>query len=227
MKRTQVFILTSLALCILPHCQADPSSPGLRPPPDECAWTVTYAIIPGAPVGHIPKTEEVREKGSLATASRVYVDNTQEKVWIAEGIAFISINSQRPHAVDVQSLAFDAAGDPFISSLLFRRRYTGLAWIKPDDKPTEIAGRQGQSIYYYRGTGTTTATPLGADDLPDYRKASAAAQEAWVDVKTGLPIAFIQGGAMGVYRHEAAPSAALSLPPDFAKALRYYNGYKD
>jgi len=225
MNFKKFLVLVFGVLINLVPSQADPASPGVRPPPNSCAWTITYTIRPGMPASHIPKTEEVRKMGALATANRVFADNTKEKVWIAEGIAFVSVNGQKPHAVNMESV--NAVEDPFISSLFFGRCYTGLTWIKPDDKPIEITGHQGQIIRYYRGSGTPNPTPLDANDLPDLHKASKSTQEAWIDAGTGLPIAFIQGGAMGVYRHDSAPSTELSLPPEFAKSLRYYNGYKD
>ncbi|HSI85765.1 MAG: hypothetical protein ACAI35_22340 [Candidatus Methylacidiphilales bacterium] len=109
----------------------------------------------------------------------------------------------------------------------YSRGFYGLSWIKPD-RFKEKTSFKGTECYHYKGGIPKKATASTAAASPSSSPAEAAAEaatippEAWIDVKTLLPVAARFNGTLLEYTFDSAPNSPLTLPPAYQEAWNLY-----
>jgi hypothetical protein len=209
-----------------------PTPPLVAPVPDNAQWTLAIGsgketpaptAAPGDSQVQAPAKDvhevHVTKTGKLKRDIISSGGGTVE-VWYADGMFLAGDSNRRIMVVDYKSIDAQlgsALGDPLRST-----GYTGLNWLdlKYYD---QVVSYHGRTCYHY-AIKTQVRTPFG--DAPQTPVTVGA--EAWIEVGTGLPVAYTApDGQVYTYHFLAPPTSPLVLPPAFQAALADYEKWQD
>lgn len=206
-----------------------PIPPLVAPVPGNAAWILSVsggkeqAPLSGQPMStgspqaaaKNPGLREIRvtKTGNLKRDIVSYGNGTTVEVWYIDGVLFTPDSNQQPTVFNykaVQAQYGNSLGNAMVSA-----GFTGLDWLdlKYYD---QVVFYQGQSCYHY-GIKTKQTSAFNA---PPETPAQTLNAEAWINAKTGLPVAYTAGdGKLYMYRFLDPPTTSLTLPPTYQAAL--------
>ncbi len=193
-----------------------PTAPFVAPVPDPAQWSIEITPANADPNGGAAPTETDDETkkphrvvhidssraGELKRDLLTYADGSTAELWYADGMLLQPSSSGSIMVVDPSAQTpnaprnGDRLGDPVIAS-----GFPSLAWLKLDYFD-QVLSFQKQTCYHY-------ATGHGV--------------EAWISVKTGLPVACQRNGILYVYTFSEASGLSLALPPSYQEARDTYS----
>ena len=193
-----------------------PVAPFVAPVPDPAQWSIEITPANADPTaGAAPDSEgdgakkphrvvhiDSSRAGDLKRDFLTYADGDTAELWYAGGMLLKPSASGSVMVVDPTAQTpnaprnGDRPGDPVIAA-----GFPGLAWLKLDYFD-QVLTFQKQSCYHY-------ATGHGL--------------EAWISVKTGLPVASQRDGMLYVYTFSDAAGLSLALPPSYQAARDAYS----
>lgn len=191
-----------------------PKEPLVALVPESAQWTITVSYSDGSNTGKSAgskPTHRLRQIASVKTQELkhdvlIYDDGKTEETWYSGKMVLIpSSNGQRVALADFESTnekVYGEEGNP-VSSLGF----PGVGWLK---------------LKYY-----DKVVPIQNFTCYHYLLATSGGCEAWIDVRTGFPVAYRAGGMMCVYGFMPKPAAPLVLPPQFQETLKLDQRIKD
>ena len=208
----------------------------LAPPAGQAVWSIRYTY--GKPLKEI--AEEKKE--DLAAKSLEMSDLTRP-----DKVRFVIKNPVSSRIVDVEGGAKQEAYyfgnfefriapktqevlmtdlDSYPSAdQLFRKRFPGVDWVKPN-LFVRIEDARGEPCAYFRDGNPAKLDPKSEkmDDIIDASKYQI--REAWFSVKTGLPVAFKVGDTLAKYAFEPAQDADVKIPPSVRDKINEYGRYQ-
>jgi hypothetical protein len=199
-----------------------PQPPFVAPVPDKAQWTIsldpkkTGASSSGSSQETKGSSRGLTEiistkSGPLKQDIQVFADGKKIEFWYVGNVVLIPASNNRDIlSLDDQALIPTAehnpgmnAADLEIGNLIQSRGFPGLGWLK---------------LKYYTGVVTVAKTQCYHFALPDPATSNPAA-EAWIEVKTKLPVAYMARGTVYTFHFGDPPTAPLSLPPAYASTL--------
>jgi len=193
-----------------------PAAPFVAPVPDPAQWSIEITPANADPTAEPTSDEggdgakkphrvvqiDSSRAGDLKRDLLTYADGSTAELWYADGMLLQPSLSGSVMVVDPTAQTpnaprnVDRLGDPAIAS-----GFPSLAWLKLDTFD-QVLTFQKQSCYHY-------ATGHGL--------------EAWISVKTGLPVACQRDGLLYVYTFSDASGLSLALPPSYQAARDTYS----
>jgi hypothetical protein len=211
-----------------------PTAPLVASVAENAAWVLSISdgkarstTTPNQPMGKgAPQSEaknpdlreiRVTKTGTLKRDLFSYDNGTTSEVWYVAGILLTPDSNQQLTVFNykgVQAQFGNQLGNAMVSA-----GFTGLDWLnfKYYD---QFVFYQGQPCYHYGIK--VPQRQLVPEGVPPTAAVSLSA-EAWINVKTGLPVAYTGGdGKVYTYRFLDPPTAPLALPPAYQVALTAY-----
>jgi hypothetical protein len=205
-----------------------PTEPLVSRAPAFSTWTVVYTPEQGS--AGAPATADSSKNGHRFLKQAVYVkasDDIQEtdfwsdglktQLWFFQGAFF-----------------FEQPGNPYVyiigaaqlKNRPFQHDYTksdfaDVDWISQDNFKA-VTSYQGRPCYLFQKNSTQAPVVGGAKSdapMPVLENPSAS---AWIDGKTGLPLAVDEDKVLKVFSFQETPKQQLELPPRFAAAFQRY-----
>ncbi len=200
----------------------EPTPPYVAPIPQNAQWTVTLQYGTAADKGdrssptkadgkavHQLQQIQCTKTGAIKHDKSIYSDGIVEESWYSDSVLLAPFPNSKQIMVitnlqDLGRINFGEKGNPTQSF-----GFTGVDWVKKSyfEKMTSF---QKKNCYHYI--------------LPGNEQTSGA--EAWIDVKTALPVAYKVDGVIYTYQFDSPPSSSLSVPPPFSDELQAYNKNK-
>jgi hypothetical protein len=212
-----------------------PTPPLVAPVPDNAAWILSISdgkeqsLKPATTSGPSQagsanaglKQISVTKTGKLKRDIVAYGNGTTVELWYADGVLVTTDSKRQPTVLDYK--VADARFGNGLGSATKSAGFTGLNWL--DLKYYDhVVMYQGQPCYHY-GITTKQAQPLSA---PPGTASQTIGAEAWINVKTGLPVAYTTGdGKLYTYRFLDSPTTPLTLPPDYQVTLAVFEKDRD
>ncbi len=210
---------TSDALNTIPP----PHAPFVAPVPGSAQWTITLSYE-GDDQDATAKNPAIKPKHRLHQITsiktqnlkrdvEIYDDGTSETYWFVGGLILLpKVNGQEVRIIDFEQAnrpVYGEAGNPVSSP-----GFTGVSWVqlKYYDK---VVTMQNVPCYHYALDSKPPSPVPAADDTTNHI-------EAWINAKTGLPVAYRADGITYNYAFGNSPESDLDLPPDYAQALKAY-----
>jgi hypothetical protein len=220
-------LLISCLACVSLHAQdgqvqvPPPSPPFLNRLPDHAAWRVTYtshqapAPPAGAAKGPLPRVlQEVDGTKMDQNRREIYVwsDKTTTAHWIYKGIYLFN----QPTTPDIYILNIATyKGSPMAPSLVpdyATTDFPEFSWVSLRNYQG-VAIYQQHQCYLFQAQKKSEASP--SQTTPPVMSGT----QAWIDVKTKLPVALDDGTTLKIYAVSEVPPRDLELPDKFASAL--------
>jgi len=182
-----------------------PAPPFVAPVPESADWVLTVKPpaqpSPGGSAGGHPEWR-IQEVHSTVSGNRkrdviTYGNGTKAERWFMDNLLFWKSADGSVIANNLSSNSADpamVANTPSIGAGFF-----GTDWLK---------------LPFYDGV-------VAVEKRPCYHFVHQN-KEAWIDVKTKLPVACKLGGVVYLFAFNAPPSDGLILPPEFKKAWEDY-----
>ena len=193
-------------------------------PTEDASWTVDITNHPSAASASAPGTAKngpppaypthvaVTQKGKLKRIQITWSDGKKTERWVISGLPVTFNEDPRNGQVrPIQNGSFHEK----LSNLSFSYDTFAFNWITADSlQGKDPVSYQGKQCFHYLGTAG-----IAMDDFRD----SQSKREAWIDSKTGLPVALDTGDAISTYTFsDKPPTDPLVPPPAFAKEFIYY-----
>jgi hypothetical protein len=207
----------------------------ISPPPGQAVWTVKFSYT---------KTRE-----SLVSENKEALEKDLIKASDMERIDKITYTIKKP--VSCRVTDYDAGGkseaynyedrefaknrgekgvdSQKISNLSdpqqhFVKKFPGVHWVKPK-LFVKIENAYGESCALFKEEAASlTAEQLAKDDVSAEVHSG---REAWFSMKTGLPVAFKEGDAIGKFTFGDPASASVTIPQDVRESISTYAKYQE
>jgi hypothetical protein len=196
-----------------------PSPPLVAPLAENAQWTLTIRnsedvpVQPGSDQSGQPQAAKKKDLMEIRvtkadTLKRDILSNgggSPIELWYADGMLLSPDSSHQISVADYKQM--DASPGNGLGDPIHSAGYTGLDWLdlKYYDR---VVVYQAHPCYHY-SIKTNAPPPSSA--------------EAWIDVSTGLPVAYNLGnGKLYSYRFLDPPGSSLILPPAYKTALDDY-----
>lgn len=158
---------------------------------------------------------QVTKTETLKRDIYTYGSGTTAELWYAEKLALGLDSGGKDVAITplgVNSERYGERGNPYQST-----GFTGVGWLKIGyyDKAVRF---QKEICYHYVLKAANQV--VEADPALGIQGAAA---EAWISVKTNLPVAYRFDGVLYVYEFDPARPASLTLPPNYQAQLDRYH----
>lgn len=206
-----------------------PQAPFVASTPETGQWTVTCKYPksasaatsdPNAPAPAKPPYQlqqmVITKTGKLKRDVCFYANGTTQDIWYS-GNAVLSLDPSGKHVIisrpdQIDPLLLTERGNPLRSD-----GFTGVSWIKAQyfDRVTRF---EKEPCFHY----ILKPTPTGAKNEDTGADIVAPGAEAWISVKTNLPVAYLMDNVTYVYEFSAERPSALALPPVFQAELDRY-----
>jgi len=211
-----------------------PTTPLVALVPENAAWILSVSEGKGRstttqnqPMGKgvlqaAAKNPELKEihvtkTGTLKRDILSYGNGTTAEVWYVDGVLFTPDSNQQLTVFNyngVQAQFGNQLGNAMVSA-----GFTGLDWLNLKYYD-QFVFYQGQPCYHYGIK--VPQRQLVPESVPPTAAVSLSA-EAWINVKTGMPVAYTGGdGKVYTYRFLDPPTVPLALPPAYQVALTAY-----
>lgn len=193
-----------------------PRDPLVKRAPTFSSWTISLAIKQdaNAPAGsnaaengtRTVKEVTIVKTGDTYQESKVWNDGTTGVRWIYQSnVLFMNPNSSQIYILDAEQARTMPSSNNYETS-----DFPDVDWISTANF-MDIAMCDGHLCYRFQG-----APPV------DNKQNTYPPKSAWIDGKTGLPVAVEDKGVLKRYTFKDAPSQKLELPPNLAIALQKY-----
>lgn len=199
-------LLTAMARAQDPAQIPPPKLPLVAPVPTNADWTVTVKYPaaspsrPGHPDGRLISVHSTKT-GSLKRDLISYAGGKLDENWYANSLLLYA-NTQG--GVSVNDVDGDPPPDKADPNPSVANGFPGVAWLRLD-RYDRVVSYDKQPCYHY------------ADEK----------SEAWIDIGTGLPVAYQSGDLVFCFTFNASPSRPLTLPPEYQKAFEFCQGAID
>lgn len=220
-------IYTSITTVLAQTPPEQPQAPFVAPLPDAVQWTITCkyhkaTADPTQPnaVDSVPPYQlqqmQITKNGNLKRDICVYANGVKQEFWYADNLLFSTdetgknVYISRPDQIDPQLVT--ERGDPTRSS-----GFTGVAWVQAKYFDRVVRFEK-ESCYHY--VLKPASTGVLNEDLGVVAMAGGA--EAWISVRTNLPVAYKMDNVTYVYDFSNTRPPALSLPAPVQAKLDQY-----
>lgn len=204
-----------------------PQAPFVAAVPETSQWTITckYAKTPPDPtkpntVDPVPPFQlqqmQITKSGNLKRDICIYGNGMQQEFWYVDNLLFSTdetgknVMVSRPDQSDPQFAT--ERGDPCRST-----GFTGVGWVKAKYFDRVVRFEK-ESCYHY--VLKPASTGVLNEDLGVVAMTGGA--EAWISVRTNLPVAYRMDNVTYVYDFSNARPSSLSLPVAVQSKLEQY-----
>jgi hypothetical protein len=185
--------------------------------PDWCSWTETYRPKQAAPAKKAPWDVAIKEivvtkAGDIRRDLEAWDNGSARDLWIVKGVELFAY-PESPTIV-VRNAATDEDARTFQSP-----DFGGLPALSLQNY-VDVATYRGVQCYHFlikRTKPEGDATAYTAAERAETRN-----REAWIDVKSKLPVALDDGESIRLYTFSPDRPAPLALPDKFAAELQHY-----
>jgi len=214
-----------LACCTHAVAQQEPTPPPPQPPyvnnaPAYAAWNIAFSTKQTNPAPRTLKAVRVNKMNKDFQEIKYWSDGSTSEQWQVQGVILI----KEPYSPGIYVISSEEILLPSNRDLCYRSSsdFPELNWLSANTY-AGVKNFQGKTCYWFQtdaksSTDSTSAAPIRNTPIADGKPS----QQAWVDAKTLLPVAFDEGGMLRVYSFESATSQQAELPPHFAEALKDY-----
>jgi hypothetical protein len=177
-----------------------PTPPFVAPVPENADWVLTVkypakpAAAPDAPALPDLRVTEVHsmKTGDIKHDELTSADGKKRDNWYVGTLYLWAVPQGDVLAADLSG----TPANPMDSSPSVSNGFPGVGWVSLNNYDKVVFWEK-RPCYHYATEGL----------------------QAWVDVETLLPVAYIAGNATYVFKFNAPPTQPLVLPPSFQKTL--------
>jgi hypothetical protein len=234
-----ISFVTSLFIFCLPglslHAQQEeippPSPPFLSRLPDHAAWRITYtskqAPTPTPPVGAANATNAVPaapQPRVLKEVDGVKMDQTRQEIYQwsdkqttehwSYGGSYLLTQLDNPGVYIFKP----SLTNPGITATIpdySVSDFPEFSWVSLENYKSIVIYQQHKCYFFQAQKQSVAPTPF---PLPaSVKSLPVPVKQAWIDVKTKLPVALNDGTVLGVYAIREIPQRDMELPPKFAE----------